>query len=98
MRYSDVTAAKNGMTLEEISTPKLIANMYLDYVELQEAPPFHAYGGSEIKAEFSGAGSARSVTDAPGRSFFRRRPPLPGDAPVRFDKGRPIPYNGRKAP
>ena len=31
-------------------------------------------GKRNFKAEFSGAGSARGVGDAPGRSFFRRRP------------------------
>lgn len=34
-RKSDVTIAKNYMTQEEISTPNLIVNMYLDYAELQ---------------------------------------------------------------
>ena len=35
VRKSDVTVAKNYMDREEISTPNLIVNMYLDYAELQ---------------------------------------------------------------
>ena len=35
VRRGDVTVAKNYMTHEEISTLKLIVNMYLDYAELQ---------------------------------------------------------------